>query len=149
MNYKLWWPVCAISFFFLSFRGEKTPREKKKRRKNALRKKRKNDMRKKRKITPCEKTKPATRKDEILAGKDEKTPCEKTPFETNCVVFSCGSSFSTASFRLFAWHYLWKRIGTPLMLSYSTLKDGVNTTTQLNISPYCYIFIAFSLVIFL
>ena len=29
----LWWPVCAIS----SFRGEKTPREKTKRRKNAMR----------------------------------------------------------------------------------------------------------------
>ena len=67
------------------------------RRKNAMRKdekrhakRRNNAMRK------DEKTKPATRKDEISARKDEKTPCEKTPFETLFL-----SSFRVASIRLF------------------------------------------------
>ena len=43
---KLWWPVCAIS----SFRSEKTPLEKTKRRTNAMRKKTKKQK------TPCETT---------------------------------------------------------------------------------------------
>ena len=82
------------------FPWRKTPREKTKRRKNAMRKKRKDEKNALRKdeITPCEKTKLATRKDEILARKDEKTPCEMTPFET--LIFS---SFRVASFCLLAW----------------------------------------------
>lgn len=48
-----------------------------------------------RKITQCEKTKPATRKDEISEQKDNKKPCEKTPFET------LNLSFCAASLRLF------------------------------------------------
>ena len=63
------------------------------RRKNATRKDEKT------KKTPCEKTKPATRKDENLARKDEKTPCEKTPFE----IFNFVTS-RVASFRLFTRH---------------------------------------------
>ena len=81
-------------FVFSSFRGEKTPHQKTKRRKKTHAKKRKDE------ITPCKKTKPATRKAEILARKDEKKPCEETSFETLIV-----SSFRVASFRLFARRY--------------------------------------------
>ena len=47
-----------------------------------------------------EKSKPATRKDEISARKDENTPCEKTPFEIYIMSF-----FRMAPFRLFTRRY--------------------------------------------
>ena len=55
-----------------SFCGETTPLEKMKRRKNAMRKDERTKKRpcKKDEIMPCEKMKPATQKDEILARKD-------------------------------------------------------------------------------
>ena len=110
-----------FSFFVFSRRKDATRKEEKTKKRHA----KKNEKTKKR---HAKKTKNnAMRKDETRHAKNE----------------------ILARKKLFAWHYLWKRIGTPLMLSYSTLKDGVNTTTQLNISPYCFIFIASSLVIFL
>ena len=105
-NTLLWWPVCAIS----SFHGEKTPRAKTKRRKNAERKY------EKAKKTLCKKTKRrnnAIRKDEKRHAKirnfsakrrKKKTPCEKTPFETLFL-----SSFRVASFRFFSWRlFAWR-----------------------------------------
>ena len=66
--------------------------------------------------------------------KFSKTACQPTSFRLSHLKLSIS---------------LWKRIGTPLMLSYSILKGDINTTTKLNISPNCYIFIASSPVIFL
>ena len=86
--------------------AEKTPREKTKRRKD----KKSHAKRQKDKITPCKKTKPATRKEEISARKDEKAPCKKNHlklkvchlFAWRLFVFSHGvfSSFLVALFRL-------------------------------------------------
>ena len=83
-----------------------SPREKTSRRKDAMRKDEKTKKlrakRRKDEITPCEKTKPAKRKDEISAPKDEKSPCKNTNCDCNFVVFLRGvfSSFRLASFRL-------------------------------------------------
>ena len=88
-----------MSFRLFVCRGEQTPSEKTKIR-HAKRRKDEKNAKRKDEITPCERTKPATRKDEISARKDEKkkTPCEKTPFETLIL-----SSFRVASFHFFAW----------------------------------------------
>ena len=81
-----------------------------KRRKYVMRKDEKNAKRKD-EITSCERTKPATRKDEISARKDEKKKKnamrKDAIWNFNFVVFSGGvfSFFRMASFRLFIWHY--------------------------------------------
>ena len=65
-------------------KNEKTKKCHAKRRNNAMRK---------------DEKKPPMRNDELLARKDKKPLCEKTPFETLFL-----SSFRVASFRFFAWH---------------------------------------------
>ena len=109
---KVWWPVCAISSFPL-FAAKRRHAKRRKDEKNTMRKDtiwnynflvfshgvfssfRMASFR-------CYFVFPhsvfssfRTRKDEILARKDENTPCENTPFET--IIFS---SFRMASSRL-------------------------------------------------
>ena len=96
--------ICKVSglchFVFSSLaakrhhpKDKKTPREKKKRRKNAMQKD---------KITPWKRQNPPREKIKFQRKKDKKKKktYEKTPFETLIL-----SSFRLASFCLFAWHY--------------------------------------------
>ena len=83
-------------FVFLR-RNDATRKDEETKKRHAKRRKDEKRLYKKDEITPCEKMKSATQKDEILARKDEKKPCVKTPFETYIWRFpSC---------RLFAWRY--------------------------------------------
>ena len=84
-------------FVFSSIRSEKTPREKTKRHKNAMRKDEKKaiikNKRRNNAMRNDKRARLAMQKDGISARKDdEKTPCEKTPFETLIL-----SSFNVAS----------------------------------------------------
>ena len=103
----------VISFFRLfAWRYGAAPRRNNAKRKDEITKKRRAKKRKN------EKTKSATRNDEKRARKDEKTPCEITPFSSfrmasfRYFVFSPGVisffryfAWRFSLFRLFAWRY--------------------------------------------